>query len=344
MVQVINYVGINMYKISIIMPCFNVEKYIERSFKSILNQTMNQEDIEVIMVDDCSTDNTKNIIKKYDAKYSNFKAIFHEKNSGGCAIPRNSGLKMDAGKYIMFLDSDDEFKQDMCEVMYNKIEETNADVVKCNHEMIDSNFSRLDYQYDKTLDEIKFDCKKDLPPHEVSVCTGIHKKSFLDEKNIKFSNLKNGEEYLFSLTEYVNADMLIYLNQYHGYKYYINEIASHSNLPTRANLDALLNSFYSIKELLEINNRPDIIEQIFSRTPISFFLRLINYEDNKKEYLQKYYKFEKSLDVEINIEYQWLNILNKLLMKKQFILCVWYMDILKFIRNSPLLKLYRKSL
>ena len=326
------------------MPCFNVEKYIERSFKSILNQTMDLKDIEVIMVDDCSTDNTKNIIKEYSDRYSNFKAVFHEKNSGGCAVPRNSGLKVAKGKYIMFLDSDDEFAPDMCETMYNKIEEEDVVLVKCNHEMIDPNLSRLDYQFDESIDEIRFNCDTDLPPHEVSVCTGIHKKSFLDERNIQFASLKNGEEYLFSLTEYVNADAIIYLNHYHGYKYYINEVASHSSRPTRDNLDALLNSFYSIKELLESKNRKDIIKQIFSRTPISFFLRLMNYEGDKKEYLKKYYDFEKSLGVDLDIEYLWLKILNNFLMKRQFTLCVWYMNALKSIRNSPLVTVYRKSL
>lgn len=326
------------------MPCFNVEEYIERSFKSILNQTMDLEEIEVIMVDDCSTDNTKNIIEKYDKNYPNFKAIFHETNSGGCAMPRNSGLKIASGKYIMFLDSDDEFASDMCETMYNKIEENNVDFVRCNYEKINPDSSRLDYLYDKTIDEIEINCKQDLPPHEVSVCTVIHKKSFLDEKNIKFENVRNGEEYLFSLTEYVNANKMIYLNNYHGYKYYTNEIVSHSSRPTKENLDALLTSFYALKELLESKNRQDIIKHIFSRTPISFFLRLLDYDGNKKEYLKKYYEFEKSLNVELNIEYSWLNILNKLLMKKQFTLCVCYINVLKFIRNSPLVTIYRKSL
>lgn len=333
-----------MYKISIIMPCFNAEKYIERSFKSILNQTMNLEDIEVIMVDDCSTDNTKKIIKEYDEKYINFKAIFHENNSGGCAVPRNSGLKIASGKYIMFLDADDEFALDMCETMYNKIEETGVDLVKCNYEKIDLNFSRLHYVYDEELSEIKINCKTDLPPHEVSVCDVIHRKSFLDEKNIRFENVKNGEEYLFSLTEYVNSDYMIFLNDYHGYKYYDNETVSHSMRPTKDNLDALLKSFNLMKELLESKNRQDIIKLIFSRTPISFFIRLLNYDGDKKYYLKKYYELEKSLNVDLNIEYSWLNILNKLIMKKQFTLAVWYMNALNFIRNSPLVEVYRKSL
>ena len=65
------------YKISILLPIYNVDKYLERSLKSILNQTMELNDIEVIMVDDCSTDNSKNIMEKYSKKYPNFKSLFH---------------------------------------------------------------------------------------------------------------------------------------------------------------------------------------------------------------------------------------------------------------------------
>ena len=76
------------------MPIFNVEEYIERSLKSILNQTMDLNDIEVIMVDDCSTDNSRMIIERYSHDYSNFKGLYHEKNSGGCAIIRILGKKI----------------------------------------------------------------------------------------------------------------------------------------------------------------------------------------------------------------------------------------------------------
>lgn len=331
-----------MPEISIIMPCFNVEKYIERSFESILNQTMDSKNIEVIMVDDCSTDNTKNIIKEYDEKYSNFKAVYHKTNSGGCAIPRNSGLNVATGKYIMFLDPDDEFVPDMCETMYNKIEETHVNLVKCNFERVYPTYSTLDYPFDKSLNEIKINCETELPPNEFSACTGIYKKSFLDEKNIKFADLKNGEELLFSLTNHVNTDVIIFLNHYHGYKYYTNETMSHASRPSKDNLDALLNSFYLIKELLESKNRPDIIKLFYSGTPIAFFFRLMYYDGDKKEYLKKYYELEKNLNVELTMEYKWLDILNKLLMKKQFTLCVWYMNILKFIRDGPLVEIYRK--
>ena len=118
-----------MYKISIIMPIFNVEKYLKRALNSIINQTMDFRDIEVIMVDDCSNDNSRKIIEEYSNKYSNFVGIFHEKNSGCAGIPRNTGLKVASSEYIMFLDPDDEFFLNACETLYNSIKKYDADVI-----------------------------------------------------------------------------------------------------------------------------------------------------------------------------------------------------------------------
>lgn len=333
-----------MYKVSIIIPIFNVEKYLRRAFDSILNQTMDLKDIEVIMVDDVSTDNSKDIIKEYADKYPNFTAVFHEKNSGGAFGPRNTGLKIATGEYIMFLDPDDEYALDMCETLYNKIKDTNVEMVKCNHQIVDTNFSRKDYYYDKNINEVEIDCNNDIPCDKVSVCNVIHDRNFLKRNNIYFEPYSSGEDMLFSIVEFLNAKKMIYLNNYHGYIYHFNEELSHSQQPTKKQIESVLDSFIRTKENIENKNRSEILFDLFSKRSIPFFLRLLNYEGNKKEYLKQFYEFEKSLNVELDMEQLWLRILNSLIMKKQFTLAVWYMNILNFIRNSPLLALYRKSL
>lgn len=326
------------------MAIFNVEKYIERSLKSILNQTMDLNDIEVIMVDDCSTDNTRNIVKEYEEKYSNFKAVYHKKNSGGCAVPRNSGLKVAKGKYIMFLDPDDEFAPDMCETLYNKIENTDANVVKCNHEMITNNISRLNYEYPKNINEIEINCETENPPNSVSVCNTIHNNKFLIEKNISFPILKNAEDMVFSIKEFLNTKKIIFMNNYHGYKYYTNEEVSHSMKPSKKNLDAILAGYQLTKEIIESYDRTDIYQDFFSGTCFSLFLRLIDYEGDKKEYIRKFYEFEKSLNCILNFKYTWMNIINKILMKNRISTAVFVFNMLNFIRKTPLVKIYRKFL
>lgn len=333
-----------MYKISIIIPIFNVEKYLKRALNSILTQTMDLNDIEVIMVDDCSTDNSKNITKEYSEKYSNFIAIFHDQNSGGAYKPRNTGLKKSNGKYIMFLDPDDEFAEDMCETLYNKIEETNAELVKCNHQMIGTNFTRIDYYYDKDIAEVELDCTKDIPCDKVSVCNVIHNREFLKENNIYFKPYPSGEDIVFSITEFLNAKKMIYLNNYYGYKYHFNEDISHSMQSNEKNIESVLNALEETEKIIEEHNRPDVAYHIFSKRSVPFFLRLINYNGDKKKYLKEFYEFEKKLNIKLDMDFLWLKIVNTLIMKKQFTLAVFYLDIMNFIRNSPLLKFYRKSL
>ena len=333
-----------MYKVSIIIPIFNVEKYLRRALDSILNQTMDLKDIEVIMVDDVSTDNSKDIIKEYADKYPNFTAVFHEKNSGGAFGPRNTGLKIATGEYIMFLDPDDEYALDMCETLYNKIKDTNVEMVKCNHQMDYINFSRNDYYYDKNITEVEFDCNKDIPCSKVSVCNVIHDRNFLKRNNLYFEPYSTGEDMVFLILEFLNAKKMIYLNNYHGYIYHFNEELSHSQQPTKKQIGSVLGSFIRTKEIIEDKNRSEILVKLFSKSSISFFLRLLNYKGNKKEYLKQFYEFEKSLNVELHMEWLWLRILNSLIMKKQFTLAAGYMNILNFIHNSPLLALYRKSL
>ena len=92
-----------MIKVSIILPIYNVEKYLKRCMNSLLNQTLKE--IEIIMVDDESPDNCPHLCEEYKSKYSNIKVV-HKKN-GGLGYARNSGLEVCEGEYVAFIDSDD---------------------------------------------------------------------------------------------------------------------------------------------------------------------------------------------------------------------------------------------
>ena len=117
-------------QISIIIPMFNTEKYIGDCLDSLLCQTL--QDFEVIIVDDFSTDNSREVVKKYQPKFEGrLRLIESEKNSGGCAVPRNIGMGYDCGKYLFFLDSDDLIIKTALEKLFNVAEEFDADIVQC---------------------------------------------------------------------------------------------------------------------------------------------------------------------------------------------------------------------
>ena len=118
-----------MPKVSIIVPVYNVEQYIDKCLNSLVNQTL--QDIEFIIVNDGSTDKSKNIIFNYKEKYSD-KILYLEKENGGLSDARNYGMKYAKGDYIAFLDSDDYVELDIYEKLYKKAIETNADMVECD--------------------------------------------------------------------------------------------------------------------------------------------------------------------------------------------------------------------
>ena len=115
-------------KVSIIVPMYNTEKDVARCLETLANQTL--QDIEIIVVNDGSTDNSKKIVLDYARKYSNI--VYLEKKNGGLSDARNYGMKFAKGEYIAFVDSDDFTDYTMFEKMYNKAIESNADYVECD--------------------------------------------------------------------------------------------------------------------------------------------------------------------------------------------------------------------
>lgn len=116
-----------MAKVSVIVPIYNAEKYLDQCLESIINQTL--EDIEIILIDDGSTDGCSEICKKY---LSDSRVIYYRKENEGLAAARADGIARANGEYIGFVDSDDWIKPDMYEKMYNAAKTNDSDIVFCN--------------------------------------------------------------------------------------------------------------------------------------------------------------------------------------------------------------------
>ncbi|WP_082398007.1 glycosyltransferase family 2 protein [Methanobrevibacter arboriphilus] len=101
----------------------------KKTIDSVINQTIGFENIELIIIDDNSKDNTQQIINEYAKKYSNIKSKYLDENSGYPGKPRNIGIELSTSDYIIFLDSDDYFEKDACEILYEKINSEKADLV-----------------------------------------------------------------------------------------------------------------------------------------------------------------------------------------------------------------------
>ena len=129
---------IKKLKVSVIIPTYNRANLVGRAIKSVLNQTY--KDFELIIVDDSSTDNTKDVIRQFQEKDSRIEYIKHHKNKGGSAA-RNTVIKSSKGEYITFLDSDDEW---LCEKLEKQIKlfsimPTKVGVLYCGYYVFDDN-------------------------------------------------------------------------------------------------------------------------------------------------------------------------------------------------------------
>ena len=116
-----------MPKISVIIPVYNAQDFLKKCLDSVCNQTL--KDIEIICVNDCSTDHSIGILNEYAAKYPNMRVIDCKVN-GGESVARNIGLDKASGEYLAFVDNDDVLDLDFYEKLYAKAQETNADIVK----------------------------------------------------------------------------------------------------------------------------------------------------------------------------------------------------------------------
>ena len=123
--------GNNKIKISLIIPVYNVEKYLFKALSSVENQSFDKSNFEVIIIDDGSRDSSVDIIKEFCERNINFKFLSQE--NSGPAIARNTALKIAQGEYIAFLDSDDYLEKNYLEKLYGTAKENNADIVCCNY-------------------------------------------------------------------------------------------------------------------------------------------------------------------------------------------------------------------
>jgi glycosyltransferase involved in cell wall biosynthesis len=218
-------------RLSIIVPCYNVEKYVCTCLDSLYNQDISEDDYEVICVNDCSQDRTRDIILHYQELHSNLFLIDHERNKR-LGESRNTGLHNANGKYIWFIDSDDFIESNILNDILNIIESHDLDIL---------NFDINIYHADGTINPqtIAGDTKittgaewlKNLEKNfdeNASVCRKIYRKMLLLNNNVHFPDRIYEDQY-FNLVTIYKAKRFKYINK-HIY-YYRNNPNSILNKP-----------------------------------------------------------------------------------------------------------------
>ena len=274
-----------MPKVSIIVPVYNVEKYITKSLESLVNQTL--EDIEIIIVNDGTKDNSMKIVREFAIKNPK-KIVCLEKQNGGLSDARNYGIPYAKGEYIAFLDSDDYVELDMYEKMYKLAKKENSDMVECDFYWEYPNKTKID------IGEIYTNQKEMLEKIRVVAWNKLIKREILEKSQIAFPVGYRYEdtEFTYKLVPYLKKVSFLKKPCVH----YIQREGSISNSQderTKEICDILENviQFYQEKGIYE--QYKEEIEYTYTRYLLcSSLLRMVKIKDKniRKELLNQTWK------------------------------------------------------
>ena len=275
-----------MPKISIIIPVYNGEKYIRRCLDSVINQTYN--DIQIIVINDGSTDNTENILKTYSD------IVLINKENEGVSKARNTGLSLATGDYVYFCDADDYLEENAFEVLVKEYAEN--DLLRFGHYVVNG-----DQKKEKTNDDdvlagvdLSFNSNEQILEYLISNKTEGHlwnylfKLSVIKENDILFDEeLFYQEDVMFLLRYCLNIkNIKIIYNPF--YNYYVNENSVTKNIKSSIrNLSSISNLRHKMLKLLKDNdkmNLSSLLEQRFLNLQLSYILDY-RIKLSKKEYM-----------------------------------------------------------
>ena len=271
-----------MVKVSIIVPVYNVEQYIEKCLETLVNQTL--QEIEIILVNDGSTDGTKKKIEKFILQYPE-KIKYLEKTNGGLSDARNYGIPSASGKYIGFVDSDDYVELNMFEEMFKKAEEENSDMVEWDFIWEYPNKQKID------IGRIYQNKKEAFLYARVVAWNKLIRRETLEKANIKFPKGLRYEdtEFFYKLLPSLNKISFVKIPMVH-YIQRSNSIANTQNERVKEIFDIWDNIFKFYKENNLFQEYKNEIEYTYTRFLLcSSLLRIVKVGDKhiRKELEQR---------------------------------------------------------
>lgn len=344
-----------MYLLSIIIPFYNGGRHITDVIEKLKKQSIGFDNIEIILVNDCSDDESpelaRNLCLEYDNCYFYDLSLQYSEKSGYPGRPRNLGLKNVHSDYVIFLDIDDYYVDDAFEILYNAIKRTDADFVLANHHINTDNGIIKNHLCEKgSDDEIILNPTQSQSKYN-KVTTGcfiaawgkIFNYGFICDNSLTFFEdgpTEDGDFYFQALA--VCDKMCILPNTY---LYMYNEYGTST---IRQSSEKLFLAFFS--GLKRINNflieNIDLSHEVFMSDYFSslllIFVTLDTDKSRKIEFLEMIYEFEQTTD-EINIKTPEVAFLNNLILKRKFNLAIIVGKLYdKFYNNRFIKKIYRK--
>ena len=283
-------------KVSIIVPVYKVEKYLNRSMDSLVNQTL--DGVEIICINDGSPDNCLNILKEYKEKYPNKNIVIIDKQNEGVWKGRFDGIAIAKGEYIGFTDSDDYISTDYAEKLYNAAKESDADISVCGFDRVDVDTGHV-YSTEMTQFAGKVIDMKKNPEDILSINTALWNKLYKAEVLKNMHNLPNPprifDDMMFLLMAYLNTNKISFI----GDSLYYYMVRSDSIMATikKEQLESTEKAMLDVKKIYESEESgkrliPILDVMAFLHFGISLMFRIsADKTSNFKEELKKNKKY-----------------------------------------------------
>lgn len=257
----------HMIKVSVIIPVYNAEQYLQQCLDSLCMQTL--QDIEIICVDDGSTDDSLAILEEYRKRDSRVK-VFHQKNQYA-GVARNVGMCHAIGKYLSFLDADDFFEENFLEKMYIAAEMNSSDIVICRVNYFDDNSQKItprnvEEELNYLPENTNSFSRRDIPNHLFQITNGwawdkLFRTDFIGELGIQFQPYRIANDGFFVYAALAQADKITKIDDFLVYQR-INNGQSLSNTREKT-WHCGFDMLYAIRDYLQENKLYDIVQQSF---------------------------------------------------------------------------------
>lgn len=340
------------YKVSVIIPVYNADKYLKTAIESVINQTIGFENIELIIVNDNSSDDSRSIIEEYSSKYDNIIDIHLEKNSGYPGKPRNVGIERASAPYLIFLDADDEYLPEAFQKYYDIIEEEKSDFVMSAHYWnLDGIKKKIDILHecedssdivniDPLLNEKNF---RIASYYHVSPWGKIFNKELILDKDIRFLEDALSEDAYFYYKTVLNSKIITFLQNDILYVYNVYD-SNDSTIHTH-NLKTFNDFFRGFENVLSLfKGIPFTKENILRMSFNSILLLFSNLSIKEKRMnINRIYDLEMSIDEKIILPLREIKMLNDEILKQNYNRAIIISHAYSFFYNNKIIrKLYRK--
>ena len=277
-----------MTKVSLIVPIYNSQNYLEKCIKSLISQTL--KDIQIILINDGSTDNSEKIIKSFDDE----RIVYISKNNEGIGKTRNLGIDKATGEFLAFVDSDDYLNEHFCEYMYQKAVNDDCDLVVCDF-----------FEDRNTLVGIKFKDFKDTNLREtpelinninLGPCNKLYKKSLFDDKSNRFEENLKYEDAPFVVKMLLSANRIGKVNDY--LTYYVIHSNSETTIRDKRMYDILEITDIIVNDLKKVDYPNDSLVSlaVMILTDYTIQQRYISDVKYRHDFINRAFKYLNNLD------------------------------------------------